>query len=204
MAAAAPARPAAKPVAGKPLAAKPDAGRLDATKPETAGAEAPPPRSRKKLLVVLGAAIAFIAVAGVGAWFFLKKPPEAARAATATAAAAAPASAETNKQRKAPIFVPFEPLVVNLRDEAIERMMQIAFSFEAADAKAGDAVKVHTPAIRNRLILLLTSKSSGELAGREGKEKLAKEILEEARAAMGATREAPVIEAVHFTSIIVQ
>ncbi len=192
MAAAAPAKPAAKPVAGKPDAAKPDAGK-EAGAPEA-------PRSRKKLFIILGATVALLAAGGVGAWFFLKKPAEADKADKG--GKAAPAAEQ--KAKKAPIFVPFEPLVVNLRDENIERMMQIAFSFEAADSKAGDAVKVHTPAIRNRLIMLLTSKSSADLAGREGKEKLAKEIVEEARTAMGATKEAPVIEAVHFTSIIVQ
>ncbi|MEY2687493.1 MAG: hypothetical protein RL375_1691, partial [Pseudomonadota bacterium] len=41
-------------------------------------------------------------------------------------------------------------------------------------------------------------------AGRDGKQKLAADILEETRAAIGATPEAPLVKAVHFTSIIVQ
>jgi flagellar FliL protein len=135
-----------------------------------------------------------MALGGTGALLYTRKPAEAGKER----------AAEAQKAKAAPSFVAFEPLIVNLRDEEAERMMQIAFSFESADSKAAEAVKVHTPAIRNRLILLLTSKSSRDIAGREGKERLAAEILAEARAAMGATKEAPLVEAVHFTSIIVQ
>jgi flagellar FliL protein len=155
-------------------------------------AVAAPPKSKKKLIVI-GAIVAAIAAGGAGAFFFLKKPHEGEKS-----------GAEAPKAKKSPAFIPFDTMVVNLHDEGAEKMMQIGFSFEAADSKAADAVKTHTPAIRNRLILLLTSKTSQDIAGREGKEKLAAEILDEARQAMGATKEAPIIEAVHFSSLIVQ
>lgn len=167
------------------------------TAPDAAATAAPAAGAgKKKLFILIGAVVAALAVGGGAAWFLLAKkapPPEAEKPA-----------AEAPKAKRAAAYIPFEPLVVNLRDETVERMMQIAFSFEAADPKAADLVKQHSPAIRNRLILLLTSKTSTELAGREGKEKLAAEIVQEARAAMGATKEAPIIEAVHFSSLIVQ
>jgi len=158
--------------------------------PEAAAA---PAKSKKKLIVIGAIAVALLAGGGAGAFFLMKKPAEGGKAA-----------AEAPKAKKTPAYIPFDPLVVNLRDDGSEKMMQVSFSFEAADSKAGDAVKAHTPAIRNRLILLLTSKTSQDIAGREGKEKLAAEILEEARQAMGATKEAPIVEAVHFSGLIVQ
>ncbi len=163
-----------------------------AAAPAPAAAEPVAPRSRKKLIVI-GAVVATLLLAGgTGAYFVLRKPHEGEHAADAP------------KAKKTPAFIPFDALVVNLRDEGVEKMMQVSFSFEAADSKAADAVKAHTPAIRNRLILLLTSKTSADIAGREGKEKLAAEILGEARQAMGATKEDPIVEAVHFSGLIVQ
>lgn len=161
-----------------------------ATPPPEAAA---PPKGGKKKLIVIGAIVAAALAGGAGAYFALKKPPEGEKAA-----------AEAPKPKKTPAFIPFDPLVVNLRDDGGDRMMQVTFSYEAADPKAADAVKAHTPAIRNRLILLLTSKTSQDIAGREGKETLAKEMLEESRIALGATKEAPIVEAVHFSGLIVQ
>lgn len=174
-------------------AAAPKAAAPKAAAPEAAAPEAAPAKSKKKLIVIGAIAAAVLAGGGAGAFFLMKKPAEGDKHA-----------AEAPKAKKSPAFIPFDAMVVNLRDEGSEKMMQLAFSFEAAEPKAADAVKLHTPAIRNRLIMLLTSKTSQDIAGREGKEKLAAEILEESRQAMGATKEAPIVEAVHFSSLIVQ
>ncbi len=160
----------------------------------TPNPEAAPPAKSKKKLIVIGAIVAAALAGGAGAGLALKKPAHEGEKA----------AAEAPKAKKTPVFIPFDAMVVNLRDDGGERMMQVTFSYEAADPKAGDAVKAHTPAIRNRLILLLTSKTSQDIAGREGKEKLAAEMLEETRKALGATKEAPVVEAVHFSGLIIQ
>jgi flagellar FliL protein len=152
------------------------------------------PKSKKTLIIIIAVVVVLLAGGGAGAFFFLRKPAEADKAA----------AAEAHKVKKAPVFIPFEAIVVNLKDEGGDRMMQLAFSFEGTDSKSDSAVKSHLPAIRSRLILMLSSKTSKDVAGREGKEKLAADILEETRSVLGATKEAPVIEAVHFTSMIIQ
>jgi flagellar FliL protein len=154
------------------------------------------PKSKKTLFIIIAVVVVLLAGGGAGAFFLLRKPAEADKAAAA--------AAEAHKVKKAPVFIPFEAIVVNLKDEGGDRMMQLAFSFEGTDSKSDGAVKSHLPAIRSRLILMLSSKTSKDVAGREGKEKLAADILEETRAVLGATKEAPVIEAVHFTSMIIQ
>jgi len=53
------------------------------------------------------------------------------------------------------------------------------------DAHAGDSLKAYLPAIRNNILLLLARKSSQELAGAEGKEKLARQVLVVAVQPMG-------------------
>jgi flagellar FliL protein len=156
--------------------------------------EAPPPKSRKKLFVIAGAVLALAAGSG-GAFLALRKPHDPA---------AAGAHAEAAHAKKAPTYIPFDAIIVNLREESGERMIQVAFSFETTDPKAADAVRSHLPAIRNRLILLISSRTAQEIAGREGKERLAADMLAEARIAMGATKEAPMVDAIHFSSLIIQ
>lgn len=154
---------------------------------------AAPKGNRKKLILIAGIIALVAAAGGAGAYYFLKKPADGAHQAE-----------EAAKPKKPPIYIAFDPIVVNLADADSERMMQVTFAFEATDSKAIDLVKASTPAIRNRVILLLTSKTSKDIAGREGKENLAGEILAESRLAMGATKEAPMIERVHFSGFVVQ
>ena len=54
-----------------------------------------------------------------------------------------------------------------------------------AREKVSEEIKTYLPAIRNNILLLLAHKSSADLAGSEGKEKLAREIRREALRAMG-------------------
>lgn len=153
-----------------------------------------PKGSRKKLILIASIiALVVAAACGAGAYYYLKKHGDGAHQGE-----------EVSKPRKPPVYIPFEPIVVNLADADGDRMIQVTFAFEAADAKSADLVKASTPAIRNRVILLLTSKSSKDIAGREGKEKLADEILVESRTAMGSTKEAPIIDGVHFSGFVVQ
>jgi flagellar FliL protein len=53
------------------------------------------------------------------------------------------------------------------------------------DEHVGEEIKTFLPAIRNNILLLLAHKSSADLAGGEGKEKLARQIRRESLKAMG-------------------
>jgi flagellar FliL protein len=81
--------------------------------------------------------------------------------------------------------VPMDPFVVNLADHDSDRYAQIGITLEVGDEKVGEEIKAYLPAIRNNILLLLAHKSSADLQGGEGKEKLAKQIRREALKAMG-------------------
>jgi flagellar protein FliL len=182
---------------------------------------------KKKKLIMIGAALALLLCAGGGAAVFVLKK-RAAAAAAEEEGGAAKADAPEPKAAKAdlkhaPAFVPLDPFTVNLADRDAERYAQVGITLELADAKAGDLLKAYMPAIRNNILLVLASKTAGQLMEHEGKLQLAGEIRAAAlkplgyeikapkAAASGALKAAPAdddevppIKSVHFSNFIIQ
>jgi flagellar FliL protein len=81
--------------------------------------------------------------------------------------------------------VPLDPFTVNLSDKDVDRFAQIGITLEVMDAHTADQIKAYLPAIRSNVLMVLSHKTSGELLTREGKEKLAREVLRESVRPMG-------------------
>jgi flagellar protein FliL len=178
-------------------------------------------KSGKKKLVVVAVAVALLlAVAGGGLVLWLKARAHAAQEADeadGSAEVVDNAHAPRRDPKAVPIFVPLDNFTVNLADREADRYAQIGISLEIADAKAGERIKVFMPAIRNNILMVLAHKRSSDLLEREGKEKLAAEVLRETERALGVEPAAagtkrkkgddegarPVL-AVHFSNFIIQ
>lgn len=147
-----------------------------ATKP--AEAVAAPPKS-KKLLVIVVLAVLVLVLAGLGAFVFLSKQRAAAYDDPEQPAARQMAPSGP------PAYLPLDNMVVNLADPGGERVAQVGITFELRDMAASDTVKQYLPTIRSGVLLLVSQKTSEELLKREGKEKLANDILREAARPFG-------------------
>ena len=66
------------------------------------------------------------------------------------------------------------------------------------------ALKAHMPAVRNELLLLLGDKQYHEINTREGKRALSQEAIEVMRKVLKDVGEPNSIEALYFTSFVVQ
>ena len=96
-------------------------------------------------------------------------------------------------------------LVVNFRDALGEpHFMQIEMEVMARDQDVINAVREHTPVIRNNLILLYGNAKYEEVTTRAGKEKLLADGLAEIQAIMAERVGEPNVEALYFTSLIIQ
>jgi flagellar protein FliL len=146
------------------------------TKPESVEAVKAPPK-RKKLLVVAGLAIVVLVVAGAGGWFYLSKQQASEDGEEAVA------HVET---KGPPSFFPLENMVVNLADPGGAKVVQIGITLELLDAHSADKIKAYLPTIRSNVLLLISQRTSEVLLQREGKEKLAVDILAEASRPFGA------------------
>jgi flagellar FliL protein len=155
-----------------------------------AAADAPAgkkPGGKKKLVVMIAVAAVVLGGGGVGGLMFMQHQKAAAAAAAADGDDDAPVAKAATKKKgdKPPVFVPMDPFVVNLADHDADRYAQIGITLEVPDEKVGEDIKTYLPAIRNNILLLLAHKSTADLAGGDGKEKLAREIRREALKAMG-------------------
>lgn len=152
-----------------------------------AGAGAPAKKGKKKLILIVAVALVVL-LGGTGATVFvMKKKASAAHAvdeAAASEALDAPTAARFDAKHP-PTFLPLEPFVVNLADKDADRYAQIGITLELADPKFADEMKVYMPAIRNGILMILAHKNSLELLERSGKERLARQIQNEAARTMG-------------------
>jgi flagellar FliL protein len=163
------------------------------------------PSSKKKLIIISAILVVLALAGGAGAFMMMKPKPAEAGKDTGKDSGKSEASSEVKRDPKAkPTFVPFESFTVNLNDKENERYAQVVFSIEAVDPATGDLVKAQMPAIRSRVLMTLSSKTTAELLGREGKEKLAKDILEDARKAMSLGEADKSLIEVHFSQFVMQ
>ena len=154
-----------------------------ATKPDDAQTAKAAPKSKKLLLLVVLAVLILSLVAGGGWWYISKQ-----RAAADGDEEEAVTKVET---KGPPAFFPLDNMVVNLANPGGEKVAQIGITLELANSHATDVVKQHLPTIRNAILLLASQRTAEELLSREGKEKLAADILLEASRPFGGADAGP-------------
>ncbi len=149
--------------------------------------EAVKPASRKRLWIAL-AAVLLLAGGGGGAWWFLHARTDA------------PAVARVEPPAP-PVFIELETFTVNL---AGDRILQTTLSLQVAKSGDADQLKLYLPQVKDRLLLLLSSKTVEELQSAEGKESLRADITKRLRAPYAKGLEAPAILGVFLTSFVIQ
>lgn len=140
------------------------------------------PRKGRKGLLVVVVLLVLAGAGGGGAWWWLNRD-------AGTAQANAPTS-------RPPVFMNLEPFTVNLLGEDGERYLQTSIVFQVADEKAMETMKAYLPVIRNRILLLLSSKRPSDLASPAGKAKLVEEVTGAVRESIpGTTPERGIVQA---------
>lgn len=150
-------------MAAAPQKTKPDAGNGEAN----AGAS-----KKKKLILIIGLAVALVAVSIGGTVVALKMlSPAPATETSANAEPAKPSLAPAIYFDMAPNFT------INFTVNGRQRYLQAAITLLHRDPDLDILLKLHMPAIRNGLVMLLSSKNFDELQTNEGKETLKAEAL---------------------------
>lgn len=158
----------------------------DASMPANAGSS-----KSKVLLFILIGLLAAGAAAG-GTWYFVKNQYEGGE------------YAPVNK-KKPTTFVKLEAFTVNLQPEQDNsRYLQVEFSIKAYDTEVIDVIDRQKPEIRNKILLLLSSKKPSEINTLTGKEQLSQEIIQAIQAVIDAEHLQEDILDVLFTSFIIQ
>jgi flagellar protein FliL len=114
---------------------------------------------------------------------------------------------EVSVENKDPeIYQSLHPaLVVNFQDSSGDsHFMQITLELMSRDQEVINAVRDHTPVIRNALILMFGATNYESAVTREGKEQMLNDALAEVQSVMNERIGEPGVEAVYFTSLVIQ
>lgn len=156
------------------------------------GADAGAAGSKKKKLLLIGGGVAALAlVAGVLAFLFLGDDEPAASEVPAAPSPALYASLG-------------EKFVVNLQSGGRQHYLQLAVSAMAREHAALDALGVHAPLVRARLISLFGAQDFERLRTDEGRQALRAEVLATIRGILEAESGTPGVEEIYFTEFVLQ
>lgn len=160
--------------------------------PKQAPEEVVAPASKKKLIIIIVAVV--LALAGGGAaWFFTQQKSHTKKE-----------EVKKEEPAKAPVFLTLDTFTVNLQPDPDEKFLQVDISLQVANPETAESIKLHMPAVKNRLLLLLTSKSAAEISTVEGKQDLSNEIIKEVKKPFSPNTKPQEILDVFFTSFVIQ
>ena len=167
-----------------------------------ADAAAAPSGSKKKLIIMILAAVLVLGAGAGAGWYFTQG------AAAHGEEEDAPAKESKKKKKKDPDakaeYVPIESFTVNLQPENGEQYLQVQFTLQVAGAEQGTLVKDNMAIVRNRVLLLLSSKKASEISTVEGKQQLANEIKTSITEPFEKDGDEQEVSDVLFTSFIIQ
>jgi flagellar FliL protein len=149
----------------------------------------------KKMLIIIVAAL--LIIAGGAAFFLMGGEDEAASQETT----------EAKPIKQAAIYHTVEkPFVINFSEQSANRVkyMQVKLKVMARDQAAIDGFKLHMPAIQHELLMLFFSQNYDAMNTKEGTQALRKEALKTINDLLTAEKQAGLLEAVYFTSLIMQ
>ena len=151
---------------------------------------APTAKKSKNMLVMLVVAVIVVGAMGAGGWMMLKHDGGASSARAEQAPA---------------LYLQLDPaFVVNFQDDRALRFLQVGVNVMAHDPAALQATKDAEPVIRNALLMLFSAQDFTALSNVKGKQKLQADALTEIQRVLKEKIGRPGIDAVYFTSFIMQ
>ncbi len=129
-----------------------------------------------------------LVLVGIGVWY---SAPQTKRAEAANGNAQGGDGAP---------LVKIEPIVVNLSDEDEVHYLKCSLELEVTTAKDGEAIVARSSAVRNELILLLSSLTSESVRGEKAKIELLNKVAQRINKVLGRD----VVQHVFFTELVVQ
>ena len=154
--------------------------------------EAPPaPKKKSPLAMIIGLVLLLLALGGGG--FAYKTMHAKAEAKNA------------NPASKAELYLPLDPpFVVNFRDDDSLRYLQVGVTLMSHDADALAAAKAAEPVIRDALVSLFSSQEYSIISNTAGRDKLQAQALVVVRKIVQERLGKPGVDALYFTSFVMQ
>jgi flagellar FliL protein len=156
-----------------------------------------PKNSKKKLIIILAAVLLLAGGGGGAAWYFMHQGNSHGK----------DAKKEAEKEEAVhvePAFVKLETFTVNLNPEDGEKYLQVDITLSASSKEEAASLEEHMPLVRNRVLMVLTSKMASEISSMDGKKALSKEIAAQINQPFAVGAKPQKVSDVFFTSFVIQ
>jgi flagellar FliL protein len=172
--------------------------------PAPADGEAKPAGKMKLISIIVIAVLLAVGLSVGATLFFLGKGDDGADKAKAEAEAEAAAAPAVPVKLPA-IYEELAPaFVVNFNHQGRARYMQVSVALMTRDQAALDALKVHMPVLRNRLVMLFSGQDFAALITPVGKELLRQQATASVQELEQKETDKVSVEQVLFTNLVLQ
>ncbi len=146
---------------------------------------------KKGLIIMILVVVLAISAGAGGAWFFIQGQLED--------------EYELARPKKIPTaFKELDIFTVNLQPEERNQYLQVGLTVKIRDTDVSLEIDKKMPEIRNRILLLLTSKTAADLSSLTGKQQLSAEIVDEIRKTLDSEMLREEVLDALFTSFVIQ
>jgi len=140
-------------------------------------ADAAPPKKKGKLFLIIGIVVLVLAIGGAAAVMLMKKSHSGDEEDGEEAAEThKPEKKEKSEKKGPPVFVKLDAFTVRLQNEGADSYLQAVPELRVLDAHVAEDVKVYTPEIRHKALLVIAAKQPADVNNPEGVQKLANEL----------------------------
>lgn len=187
-------------------------------------ADAAPPKKKGKLFLFIGIGVLVLALLAAGAFMMMKKPhaDEEEDGGEDAVETQKPSKKDKAEKKGPPVFVKLDAFTVRLQNEGADSYLQAVPELRVLDPQVAEEVKVYTPEIRHKALLVIAAKQPSDVNNPAGVQKLANELRvtinailnppsgkkkkkqEEAEEISDTAEPDDPVQAVLFTSFIVQ
>ncbi len=158
-------------------------------------AETPPNagggKNKKSLIMIILIATIAIGAGAGGTWYAMKIMGD-------------DESEPAKPKEKPTTFVDLDIFTVNLQPEVNSQYLQVGLTVKTRETSVVAEIKKQMPEIRNRILMLLSSKKATEISGVVGKQQLSQQIVDEIRQSLSKTELQEEVLEVLFTSFVIQ
>lgn len=163
---------------------------------EVAENGAAPKQSNKKLIIII-ATVVLLLGGGLAAWLFLS-------GGHAEEGEHAAAEEKHVAESTEPVFVKLDTFTVNLNPEEGDKYLQVDITLNASEKSDADMLEQYMPQVRNRVLMILTSKLASEISDMEGKKILGQELTEQINEPYSEGAQPLKVKETFFTSFVIQ
>lgn len=165
---------------------------------DSVSTEAKPAGKLKLIIMIVVPLLLAVGLSVGGTWFFLNKGAAKSDVETESAEPAVPVKQVAIYEELLPAFV------VNFTHNGRARYMQVSIALLVRDQAALDALKVHMPVLRNRLVMLFSNQDFELLITPVGKEMLRQQATASVQELAQKETGKLTVEQVLFTNLVLQ